>query len=85
MGIFNDGHEEAVWSLNEELSDLKAYNEKLRMAVMVAVVQLYEVYPDDVLEAFTLDQLQLIVDETETLKDRNVETIYKEAIGMIDE
>ncbi len=57
----------------------------LRQAVMVAVVQLYEYYPKDVLKTFALEELENIVNETELLRPKQVEDIYYEALKSTEE
>lgn len=57
----------------------------LRQAVMVAIVQLYHTDKEDVLNTFSMDELQVIVDSTEKMKPRQVEDIYKEALKVSEE
>ena len=54
----------------------------LRKAIMVAVVELYEKHPKDILAAFSINELQHIANQTEVFRPRQVEDIYKEALKI---
>lgn len=55
----------------------------LRQVIAVAIGGLYEHYKDDVLQVFTLDELQAVVDLSESLRPQQVENIYKRAWDML--
>jgi hypothetical protein len=55
----------------------------LRQVLSVAIAGLYEHYKNDVLRAFTLDELQTVVDLSEPLRHQHVEDIYKQAWAML--
>ena len=57
----------------------------MRQVLSVAIAGLYENYKDDVLRVFTLDELQAVVDLSESLRPQQVENIYKRAWDMLAE
>lgn len=66
-----------------ERDELVAALRTVGLAVKVAVVQLYEQHPDDVVAAFSVADLQAISDATEPLCPRQVEDIYREALALL--
>lgn len=60
-------------------------NEKIKMlrrGIMCAVVHLFKTHPDDVLEMFSLEELEKIALETTGLENNKLEGIYKDALDM---
>ena len=57
--------------------------EFMRQVLSVAIAGLYEHYKDDVLRVFTLDELQTVIDLSESFRLQQVEDIYKRAWDML--
>ena len=54
----------------------------LRKAVMCAVVHLFNTNPEDVCNMFTLEELDVIANETEHFGDESLEGIFKDVLTM---
>jgi len=63
------------------LGDLPNVNVKLiqllREVTGVAIVQLYETFPEDIKAEFTLAELEAVLEATEPLRPQQVEHIYR--------
>lgn len=57
--------------------------ELMKQAIAVAVIQLFEGYPGDVLKKFTLEELEGFCEITEPLRPKQVEDIYRNAWDYI--
>lgn len=57
--------------------------EFMRQVLSVAIAGLYEHYKDDVLRVFSLNDLQNVVDLSESLGSQQVEDIYRRAWDML--
>ena len=71
LSIFQSGAE-----FNEE-----ARLEFLELCVKAAVCELYGKHPKDVLNEFSLEQLENVVDSTRVFGDCRVEEMYRRALG----
>jgi len=56
--------------------------EKLRIGIMCAVIQLFHTNPADVVETFTLDELDEIAKDTEDLCNEHLEGLFKDLLDM---
>ena len=54
----------------------------LRKGIMLAVVHLFNTDPQDVIDTFTLEELQIMADETEAFQTESVEGIYKDLLDI---
>ena len=55
---------------------------KLRMGLMCAVIHLFKTDPKDVIDTFTLEELELMVEATKDVVDESLDGIYKDLLDM---
>jgi hypothetical protein len=79
--------QEAITAIKEALAQTEqepvANIQFMRQVLSVAIAGLYEHYKDDVLRVFTLDELQTVIDLSESFRLQQVEDIYKRAWDML--
>jgi len=74
-----------VQRLGQEIEQEPVANVKfMRQVLSVAIAVLYEHYKDDVLRVFTLDDLQTVIDLSDSLRPQQVEDIYKRAWDILE-
>ena len=56
--------------------------EKLRRGIMCAVIHLFKTDPQDIINVFSLDELDKIAGETDHLQNAKLEGIYKDLLDM---
>lgn len=61
-------------------NDMKIKN--LRIGIMCAIVHRFDTHPDEVLDMFTLDELEKIADQTKDSIDMKLEGLYKDLLDM---
>jgi hypothetical protein len=74
-----------VQRLGQEIEQEPVANVQfMRQVLSVAIAVLYEHYKDDVLRVFTLDDLQTVIDLSDSLRPQQVEDIYKRAWDILE-